>query len=409
MRCLLILIPLLASCASPSRGATAPETVAVSDTDRLVRDLCDKRIALLGEDANHGTGSAFAFKAELTRRLVEECQYDAFFIETGTYDFLHIQSGVEEGQPVSEGVLAAAIGGFWANEEVAPLIPFLAERINAGTLVAGGIDDQLNRGTYASRQMTRDLMSLLEGPTQAECLEKTERHILWKYDAASQPTVENVKFSLGCWTELESVLSRPGATATARARRQLQMVRNLERNFTRQVTAMSRPPEQKKGGWDWRDFNARDHSMFMNLEWLLAQSPKPRKAIVWLATIHAAKDLKGLGTNYRNMVSIGAHVHEKFGSQSFVLGFSALSGRYALGPTDRTRTLAPAQADSLEAWAFSSHITDARYLDGSQLRDLGARVARPVDYSWMTTPWATVLDGLLIFREEAPPHRVPPW
>ncbi|RKH28724.1 erythromycin esterase [Corallococcus praedator] len=407
MRCLLFLLPLLASCASPSRGATAPETVAVSDADRLVHDLCDKRIALLGEESHHGSGSAHAFKAELTRRLVEECQYDAFFIETGTYDFLHIQSGVEEGQPVSDGVLAAAIGGFWANKEMAPLIPFLTERINAGTLVAGGIDEQLNRGTYATRQMTRDLMSFLEGPRQAECTEKAERHVLWKYDDASQLTVENVKFILGCWTELESVLSRPGAAATARAQRQLQMVRNLERNFIRQVSQMSRTPEQGRGGWDLTDFNTRDHSMFMNLEWLLAQSPKPRKAIVWLATIHAAKDLKGLGTNYRNMVSFGSHVHEKFGSQSFALGFSALSGRYALGPSDRTHTLAPARADSLEAWAFSNHTADTRYLDGSQLRDLGARVARPLDYSWMTTPWATVLDGLLIFREEALPHRVP--
>ncbi|MCY1042767.1 erythromycin esterase family protein [Corallococcus sp. bb12-1] len=392
---------------SPSRGATAPETVAVSDTDRLVRGLCDKRIALLGEDSHHGSGSTHAFKAELTRRLVEECQYDAFFIESGTYDFLHIQSGVEEGQPVTNGVLAAAIGGFWANEETAPLISFLSERINAGTLVAGGIDDQLNRGTYASRQMTRDLMSFLEGPRQAECTEKTERHVSWKYDDASLLTVESLKFILGCWKEVESVLSRPGAAATARAGRQLQMVRNLERNFIRQVYRMSLTPEQNKGGWDLKDFNTRDHSMFMNLEWLLAQSPKPRKAIVWLATLHAAKDLKGLGTNHRNRVQFGAHVQEKFGSQSFALGFSALSGRYALGPSDRTHTLAPARADSLEAWAFSNHTSDTRYLDGSQLRDLGARVARPLDYSWMTASWATVLDGLLIFREEALPHRVP--
>ncbi|MFY0566563.1 erythromycin esterase family protein [Archangium lansingense] len=137
-----------------------------------------------------------------------------------------------------------------------------------------------------------------------------------------------------------------------------------------------------------------------------SQSPRPRKAIVWLATIHAAKDLKSLDTDERHRIPFGSYVHEKFGAQSFVLGFSALSGSYSTGSTARTYAIAPAPADSLEGWAFSSHTADTRYLDGSQLRDLGPRVARPLYYSWMTAPWATVMDGLLVFREETPQRPV---
>lgn len=406
MRYLLLLIPLLSGCASSSRGEAARGAVAVSDADRIVRDLCDKRLALLGEESHHGNARTIAFKVELTRRLVEECQYNAFFIETGTYDFLDIQARLKEGQPASEDRMAAAIGGMWANQEMAPLIPFLTGRLNAGTLVVGGIDDQINRGTYAQRQMTRELIPALEGPRQAECGTEIERHMSWKYDAANRYTAETAKFILGCWKELESVLSRPGVAETPRTQAQLQMVRNLERNFTRQVATMSRASEQNGGDGNWSDFNERDRSMFMNLEWLLSQSPRPRKAIVWLATIHAAKDLKSLDANARHGTPFGSYVHEKFGAQSFVLGFSALAGSYALGSTARTYTLEPARADSLESWAFSSHTGDTRYLDGSQLRDLGPRVARALNYSWMTAPWATVLDGLLVFREEAPPRPV---
>lgn len=113
---LLLLIPLLSSCASPSKGAVVQEPVAVSDEDRIVRDLCDKRIALLGEEGHHGNARTIAFKAALIRRLVEECHYDAFYIETGPYDFLHLQAQLKAGQPVSEAQVAAAIGGMWANQ-----------------------------------------------------------------------------------------------------------------------------------------------------------------------------------------------------------------------------------------------------------------------------------------------------
>ncbi|WP_233166104.1 erythromycin esterase family protein [Archangium sp. Cb G35] len=380
--------------------------MAVSDADRIVRDLCDKRLALLGEEAHHGNGRTITFKAGLIRRLVEECQYDAFFIEAGTYDFLHIQALLKAGQPISEDMVASAIGGMWANQEMAPLIPFLSERLEAGTLVAGGIDDQIGRGTYAQRQMTQELISSLEGPRQAECGAEFERHMSWKYDDAHPYTAETVKFILGCCKEMETALSRPGAAATPETQGQLQMVRNLERTFTRQAAAMSRASEQAGGTRDWSAFNERSRSMFMNLEWLLSQSPRPRKAIVWLATLHAAKNLEGLDADARHGISFGSYVQEKFGAQSFVLGFSALSGSYSIGSSARTHAIAPAPADSLEGQAFSNHTADTRYLDGSQLRDLGPKVARPLDYSWMTAPWATVMDGLLVFREETPPRPV---
>ncbi|NTX32936.1 erythromycin esterase family protein [Myxococcus sp. CA033] len=407
MRFLLLLLSLfLSSCASPARGVAAPGGAVASDADRIVRDLCDKQLALLGEESHHGNGRTIAFKAELTRRLVEECQYDAFFIETGIYDFLHLQALREAGQPVSEDLVATAIGGMWANQEMAPLIPFLSERLKAGTLIAGGIDDQINRGTYAQREMARELIPFLEGPRQAACGEEIERNMSWKYDDAHPYTAEHMKFILGCWTELGAVLSRPGVAVTPRARGQLQMVRSLERNYTRQVAAMSRAPDASGGTWSWSDFDDRSRSMFMNLEWHLAQSARPRKAIVWLATVHAAKDLKGLDADTRHGTSFGSYVQEKFGARAFVLGFSARSGSYSIGSTPRTNSLAPARDDSLEGWAFSGHTGDTRYLDGSQLRDFGPRVARPLNYAWMTAPWATVMDGLLIFREEAPPRPV---
>ncbi|MBZ4371736.1 erythromycin esterase family protein [Corallococcus sp. AS-1-6] len=401
MRYLLLLLPLLASCASAPRG----EAPRVSDADRIVRELCDKRMALLGEESHHGHSRTTAFKVALTRRLVEECQYDAFFIETGTYDFLHLQALLEAGQPVSDDMLATAIGGMWASEEMAPLIPFLAGRLRAGTLMVGGTDDQLNRGTWATKALVGELIPLFNDPRQAECGGELERYLAWRYDEAHPYTAETAKVLLGCAQGVESALSRPGAPATPV---QLQMARNLVRNFTRAAAAQVRAQAQPNGLLDWNEHNARERSLFMNLEWLLSQSPRPRKAIVWTATLHAAKDMRGLDTDDRQRIPFGSYVRERFGEQAFVLGVSASSGSYSTGASPLTHVLAPATPDSLEGQAFLDHAGDTRYLDGRQLRELGPRVARPLNYTvWMKASWETVLDGLLIIREEAPPRPLP--
>jgi len=61
------------------------------DTGPAVHALCGKRIALVGEPPIHGFGNTLEFKVQLVRRLVEECHYNAFFIESGMYDYIHIE------------------------------------------------------------------------------------------------------------------------------------------------------------------------------------------------------------------------------------------------------------------------------------------------------------------------------
>ncbi|WP_426732349.1 erythromycin esterase family protein [Myxococcus faecalis] len=392
MRSVLFLL-LLAGCATPPRRAEGP---GATEVDRVVRDLCDKRVALLGEDSHHGSARTLEVKVELTRRLVEECRYDAFFIEAGVYDFLRIQERLDAGQPITEDMVADAVEGMWANEEVAPLVPLLTRWLRAGTVVAGGLDDQVNRGTYAQREMAPELLPALADPRRAGCGEEIERYMSWRYDDAHRFTAASAARIQGCWAEL--------AAGASTSRSHGWMARNLERFFARQVAVMSRPPPPEGSPTDWSTFNDRDQSMFANLQWHLSRSPGPRKAIVWLATVHAAKDLEHLDDGGGPPVPFGSHVRARFGEQAFVLGFSALQGKYSLASTPRTYDLEPARADSLEAWALSSPSADSRYVDAHQLREIGTRVARAVNYRWMMAPWDTVIDGLLVFREEAPPR-----
>src|ERR1041384_7998735 len=109
-----------------------------ADTDPVVRDLCGKSVAMLGESPLHGFGKTLEFKVALVRRLVDECHFNSFFIESGIYDFLNIERSLKSGQNVTEPMVAAAIGGIWATREVQPLIPFLLEKAKGGGGGAGG-------------------------------------------------------------------------------------------------------------------------------------------------------------------------------------------------------------------------------------------------------------------------------
>ncbi len=332
-----------------------------SAADPVLRDLCGKRVALLGESPLHGFGKTLEYKAGLVRSLIDQCHYNAFFIESGIYDFLNIESRLKAGQDVTEPMLAAAIGGLWATREVQPLIPFLLERAKAGRLTLGGLDDQLGRGTWAQREMPAALM-------RGRCLAIFQKHMLWQYTAAAPYSPQDKTLMLGCLDQL-------GSNA---------MVDNLRRLLDRDFQPS--------------DASARDRSMYLNFEWWIRRLPPRRKVIVWAATTHLAKQ----GTE---AVPLGSYLHREFGSRAFVLGFSAYSGSYAM-TGQRPHTLPAAPANSLEAVAFAGRQSDSAYLSPRTLRKCGPVPARQ-GASFKTARWDEIVDSLLIFREERPPEFLP--
>lgn len=372
-------------------GASAP---ADSVADMVVHDMCGKRVALLGESPMHGFGRTLELKVEIARRLVNECGYNAFFIESGAYDFLNIQKALESKQEVTEPMIAAAIGGLWANQEVAQLIPFLLEKARRGALVLGGLDDQLGRGTYAQLQMPADLAALLDGDDRTRCLAILQKHMLWQYTSEAPYGPQDKARIVGCLDAIEIRLSSPGRTG--RRTYEQAMVENLKRYFAREDVRAAPDLETQS-------FNGRDRSMSMNFAWLMSRLPARSKVIVWTATIHAAKNLSGV-PGREQYVPLGSYINREFKNESFVLGISAFSGTYAMG-RQPGRTLSAAPAGSFEGLAFAENQSDSRYFNPEQIRKLGSRPARPLGPDFITANWSDVLDGLVVLREEHPPTR----
>jgi erythromycin esterase-like protein len=392
----LFLVCISGSFATAVRPAV-PEKPAISDADLVVHELCGKTVALLGEPPMHGYGRTLQFKVELVRRLIDECHYNAFFIESGIYDFINIQKKLKSGQQLTQAMIAAAIGGLWANREVEPLIPFLLKEAERGTVVLGGLDDQLGRGTYAQEGMPADLVEYLQGDAKTQCLSVLQKHTLWKYTNDSPYAPKDKALVLGCLDKIETNLSKTQFSDAPFREYDIATIESLKRNFARDFR------EGVQTGVDpsVQDFIARDQSMYLNFQWLMSRLPSKSKVIVWAATTHLAKDLSGV-PGQDGKVSLGSYIRRAFKGNSFVVGFSAYSGSYGMA-RQPVRKLSVAPDLSLEGQAFEANNSDTHYFNLNELRKFGDIPARPLGADFKTAKWDEVLDGLVVFREEDPP------
>ena len=369
----------------------APE---VTNVGPVVQEMCGKRVALLGESPVHGFGKTLEFKVEVVRRLIDDCHYNAVLFESGIYDFLNIQEQVKSGNAVTDSMIAAAIGGLWANRQVQPLIPFLREKVTRDQVYLGGLDDQLGRGTWAQKQMPSVLATLLPGDGKARCLAILEKHMLWQYTSNAPYGPQDKARILDCLGSMKAQLRE--TTSPARAD-DLAIIDSLERQFDRDF-------QNAPGGMDadtlWT--NGRDRSMYQNFRWLLSRLPRHNKVIVWAATVHVAKELSTVPGD-ESRVPLGFYIHRDFKNLAFALGFSAYSGSYAMAGQP-VRPLPPAPPGSLEGRVLADRDGDVVYLSRNELRNNGAIAARPLGANCTTARWNQVLDGLVIFRREQAPE-----
>jgi erythromycin esterase-like protein len=399
---LMAIVMLSAPAAAPGRPATASSHSSVlappdatnydSALAAVVHDLCSRDVALLGE-ADHGDGRTVAFKVALVQALVTRCHYDAVFFEGSHYEFLNFSRRLRTRQGVSPDMVSAAIGGLWKfDQELAPLIPFLFQRARSGRLVLGGIDDQLGgfEQPYANDGLPAELTAYLEGDRRASCREILRQRIYHDYqgpDAGPDRTRE-----LQCLVETGRAVSRSDALGPPAREELLEMVANAERYIGRDGTDMaSYIPE-------------RDRSMYLDFRWLAGRLPPRSRIIVWAATSHIAKD--GAATDaYARGRNLGSYLHEIYGRRAFALGFSAYSGSHRWSRREPTRDLPVAAADSLEASAMADSNADTAYLGPARLAALGTIQGSLFLHAPVTARWDSLLDGVVVFREERPPRR----
>jgi len=351
--------------------------------DALVKDVCDRRIVLLGEDANHGSGATLAVKVELVRRLVTECHFSAVLFESQVYDFIDLEHAVAA-RSATPGLVRDAIGGLWSKaRDTGVLAEFLLAKATARRVTLGGLDPQVGGATqrYTQQQLPGVLAAHLSDARARTCEEEFARLTNYRYnDSISYDAATRARLR-SCVTDVQGALAqRMQSPAVLEAG---VMARNLLRYFE-----MS----------DGDAFNVRDRAMFENLHWYLEGLAKDAKVIVWCATVHAAKRAIGSGSN----MPLGAMVSAEYGDRAAAIGFSALGGSF--GRPGRPETvLESVAAGSLEARAMTGFAGASRYVDREALHGYGTVVGRAINYRKReSADWSTVLDGVVVLREERP-------
>lgn len=377
---------LCAFSATAAATSGAPISLQSTAVDRLIADTCAKETVLLGEDGNHGSGTTLSVKVVLVKRLINECGFNAVYFESSIYDFLDLERQIERGSG-SPQMLADAVGGLWSTtSETDSLFAFLYERAQSGKIYLAGLDHRPGSATsmYQQVKLPTELSASLAEPRRTQCTSELHRLTNWTYANGDQ-TVEDRTALRKC---AQDVQNAGGANGQANKNAAAAV---MAENFLRYMEC---PPEGS--------FTHRDQAMYDNFVWHRSHRSGRNKIIVWCATVHAAKELSFLAAN---RIPLGSFVHALQGGKAMAIGFTALSGSY--GRNTEALVLPIAASVSLEHRAFEGATSDAVYLDHRQLLALGMISGRAIDYAKPgNAKWSDVVDGMVVLREEKPPHFV---
>ncbi|WP_282009140.1 erythromycin esterase family protein [Brevundimonas aveniformis] len=362
--------------------------------DAAVQASCNQRLVLLGENGFHGDGRTSAFKADLVRRLVLECGFDAVIFEASLYDFIALNQAIRRGAATPD-MLSSAIGGLWnQNREVQDLIAFLFAEAREGRIDLAGMDNQLgSRGAfYSLERMPQDLAALLPVGRREDCAARLRQRI-WSQFSAAEPYAEAHRTALRqCLDEIDVALNQVAPANPAERVEYLTMTSGYRRALDRDFLAPSALVQ------------SRDRDMAYSVREIVEGLPADVRLIVWTANVHAARS-GAATTTYREAPTMGAWLDQFYGSDVFAVGFAAAGGTYRFN--GGSREIDAAETGSLEAMALASTQNEVVWLGSADIASLGTVVGSIFQYHQpVTATWSEVFDGVVVFRAERPPYRL---
>ncbi|NYH54508.1 MULTISPECIES: erythromycin esterase family protein [Nocardiopsis] len=352
---------------SVDRDAVLPLTGPRS-LDPLVERIGDARYVLLGE-ASHGTSEFYRWRAELTRRLIDEEGFSFVAVEGDWPDCQALHCSVV-GAPGAPEDPREALEGFrrwprwmWANTDVLEFARWLRERNlrlpeqqRAGFF---GLDVySLWESLYAVLGWLRENM-----PEQVEpalrayrCFEPYGEDPR-SYAQATRLVPESCEREV---VDLLAGLRRQvgGPTdeglADFAARQNAEVLAGAEQYYRSMV----------RGGPE--SWNVRDHHMTDTLDRLMEHHGPGARAVVWEHNTHVG-DARATDMSAAGMVNVGQLVRERHGDDGVVLiGFGTYEGRVVAGrswgATPEPMPVPAARDGSVEALLHGSLDGDAGLL-----------------------------------------------
>jgi erythromycin esterase-like protein len=324
--------------------------------EQILDCIGDRRLVLLGE-ATHGTSEFYRFRAALSAALIERRGFRIVALEADWPDARRLDDFVRHRRPAGDWT---AFGRFptwmWRNREMLEFCRRLRERnLNHPAKLRAGI---YGLDLYSLSSSIAAVLDYLHGADPELARRATERYACFSpflEDPASYGHRAVLGDFAGCEREALEILSellRRHLDAFGRDEEQF-----LDAAQNARLVANAEAYYRSIYHGDADSWNLRDSHMFETLTTLLEWQGGRSKAVVWAHNSHLG-DARATQMSRRGEHNIGQLCRERFGDETYLLGFGTDRGTVAAatnwgGPMEFKR-VRPARPDSYESLCHRS-------------------------------------------------------
>jgi len=344
------------------REAAQPLTGSPHDYDSLLKLARNARFVLLGE-ASHGTHEFYRERAQISKRLIVECGFDAIAVEADWPDAYRVNTFVRgEGEDADA---VEALSGFkrfpqwmWRNADVLDFVGWLREHNDAQSMSAMkcgfyGLD------LYSLHASIEAVLAYLRR-VDPEAASRALRHYScfdhfgrnteaygWGAGSGMAPSCEQEVITelVALRRKAMSYLHRDGQVAADAyfcAEQNALVVRDAEQYYRTMF-------RREHSSWNQRDTHMMDS--LVALADHLGKGRATAKLIVWAHNSHLG-DARATQMSERGELNLGQLVRQRFGKQAVLIGFTTFGGTVTAasdwdGPAER-KTVRPGLVGSYE-------------------------------------------------------------
>jgi erythromycin esterase-like protein len=295
-----------------------------ADLDVLLNDIGDSRYVLLGE-ASHGTAEYYTWRAEISKRLIQEKGFNMIAVEGDWPDLYKLNQYISgSNSSASAADVLRQLNRWptwmWANEEVASLGEWL-KTYNQGN--AGNQVRFFGMDVYSVWQSMDEVIAFLQernpaAAQQAEAAYQCMRAYQsdeWGYANATMNDKVNCEEQMQLVYDLVQQVAGENMDEEAfSALQNARVVKNGERYYYTAVRSNS------------ESWNVRDRHMMETVNSLVSQYGDNTKVIIWAHNTHVG-DARATDMKNEGMVNIGQLIREEHGDEGvYNVGFSSYQG-----------------------------------------------------------------------------------
>lgn len=363
-----------------------------NDSDLLVlKDVIgNSRVVLLGEQS-HGGGSTYLAKVRLVKFLHKEMGFDVLAIESGMFDCAKIWQQMNLGNNMEDEVTNSMFYMYAKSKEVKPLFRYIDAQIHSERpLLFSGIDSQ-HTGEKSQNHLVDDLKVHLDnsgsGITKTEAWPVFKRKSLdvvsmqRKVSAEEKQTfydvIKNIK------EELQNHFSQNEPF--------------LENSFFWLQIIESIESQAKRYWGDVEDMD-RDRQMADNVSWLLNNTYKDKKVIIWAHNFHIARGIAPI-------LPMGHFLKKGLKDNMYAIGFTGYDGEFINFINNKNTAIQKSSETSIEqsiknkGWEYA--LLNFRNLDESSWLKQEQN-GRLLNFNEEKRIYPNIFDGLFYIETTTP-------